>query len=190
MKEHGNFISYLLLCVAVLMLGVSGVFTTISLNQMEQKLNNVEEQNEIILREYDLKQRQINDLKVVIDTYASETDAKISELGGDVQELKIEKETNESNLLHEEQHTPIGVYELTAYEWTGNPCANGNYPSCDYTVACNSLPLGTRIYIEGYGEYVVEDTGGMAGNVIDIYMGDVSTCLQFGRQTAQVYIVE
>lgn len=83
----------------------------------------------------------------------------------------------------------IGGYTLTAYEWTGNPCANGNYPTCGYTAACNSLPLGTRIYIEGLGEYVIEDRGGMGDSVIDIYMGDVETCLQFGVQYADVYII-
>lgn len=86
--------------------------------------------------------------------------------------------------------TYLGWYELTAYEWTGSPCANGNYPTAGYTVACNSLALGTRIYIEGYGEYVVEDRGGMAGNVIDIYMGDYNSCIQFGRQGANVYIID
>lgn len=86
--------------------------------------------------------------------------------------------------------TFLGVYELTAYEWTGNRCANGNYPTCNYTVACNSLPLGTQIFIEGMGTYVVEDRGGMADSVIDIYMGDYDTCIQFGRRTANVYIIE
>ena len=65
---------------------------------------------------------------------------------------------------------PIGSYELTAYIATGNPCASGVYPTVEHTVACNSLPLGTRIYIEGYGEFVVEDTGGIADNVIDIFV--------------------
>lgn len=86
--------------------------------------------------------------------------------------------------------TYLGEYELTAYEWTGNRCANGNYPTCNYTVACNSLPLGTQIFIEGMGTYVVEDRGGMTDSVIDIYMGDYDTCIQFGRQSAKVYIYE
>lgn len=84
----------------------------------------------------------------------------------------------------------LGCYELTAYPWTGDPCANGNYPTLGYTVACNSLALGTRIYIEGYGEYVVEDRGGMAGNVIDVYMGDYESCIQFGRRSANVYLID
>ena len=83
-----------------------------------------------------------------------------------------------------------GVFELTAYEWTGNPCANGEYPIPGYTVASNWFPIGTRIYIEGIGERVVTDTGGMSNNVIDIYMGDPETCIQFGRQTAEVYVIE
>lgn len=83
----------------------------------------------------------------------------------------------------------VGVYELTAYAWTGNPCANGNYPTTGYTVASNFFPLGTRLYIEGMGEYVVEDRGGMADNVIDIYMGDYDTCIQFGRKQAGIFIV-
>ena len=84
----------------------------------------------------------------------------------------------------------IGDYILTAYEWTGNPCANGNYPTEGFTIASNTLPIGTRVYIEGIGERVVEDTGGMSGDVIDIYMGDVSECYQFGRQAGAVYILD
>lgn len=84
----------------------------------------------------------------------------------------------------------LGTYTLTAYEWTGNPCANGCYPTEGYTVASNSIPLGTRLYIEGIGERVVEDTGGMSGNVIDIYLGSASACVQFGRQSADVYILD
>ena len=90
----------------------------------------------------------------------------------------------------EPEMTYLGEYELTAYEWTGYRCANGNYPTCNYTVACNSLPLGTQIFIEGMGTYVVEDRGGMSDNVIDVYMGDYDTCIQFGRRSAKVYIYE
>lgn len=85
--------------------------------------------------------------------------------------------------------TYLGNYMCTAYEWTGSPCANGNYPSTGYTVACNSLPLGTQIYIDGYGYYVVEDRGGGGDQWIDIYMGDVSTCNNFGVRYLDVYLV-
>lgn len=81
--------------------------------------------------------------------------------------------------------------ELTAYIWTGNPCADGVYPQVGYTVACNDPSLWHRwIYIEGHGTYYVHDTGGMSSNVIDIYVGDYDSAVQFGRRSANVYIVE
>ena len=49
----------------------------------------------------------------------------------------------------EEELEYLGTFEMTAYEWTGNPCANGNYPEVGYTVACNSLPLGILLMIAG-----------------------------------------
>lgn len=105
-----------------------------------------------------------------------------------------QKATAPSQSVASAENTPegmtyLGDYQLTAYEWTGSPCANGNYPTEGYTIASNTLPIGTRVYIEGIGERTVEDTGGMAGNVIDIYMGDPSTCVQFGRQSGAVYII-
>lgn len=91
----------------------------------------------------------------------------------------------------EEELEYIGTFEATAYEWTGNPCANGNYPSEGYTVACNSLPLGTVLFIEGVGYRTVEDRGAEwhSDNWLDIYMGDESSCYEWGVREVEVYIV-
>ena len=84
--------------------------------------------------------------------------------------------------------------QLTAYCSycnSGSKTSSGTYPAAGRTVACNSLPLGTRIYIEGYGEYIVEDRGGMGGNVIDIYMGEQENddvCNSFGRKKKNVTV--
>ena len=83
----------------------------------------------------------------------------------------------------------IGTYQLTAYTHTGNPMANGQMPYVG-AVACNSLPLGTVIYIEGYGNFVVCDRGGMGGGIIDIFMNTYEECIQFGRRSANIYIVQ
>ena len=80
----------------------------------------------------------------------------------------------------------IGYFKLTAYEWTGEPMANGEYPYYG-AVACNSLALGTVIYIEGYGTFTVCDRGGMGNDVIDIYLGDPYECELFGIRYAEVY---
>lgn len=91
----------------------------------------------------------------------------------------------------EEELEYLGTFEMTAYEWTGNPCANGNYPEVGYTVACNSLPLGTTVYIEGVGYRVVEDRGAEwhGSNWLDLYLGDVDSCYAWGVRSVEVYIV-
>ena len=91
----------------------------------------------------------------------------------------------------EEELEYLGTFEMTAYEWTGSPCANGNYPQVGYTVACNSLPLGTTVYIEGVGYRVVEDRGAeWHGNWwMDQYLGDVDSCYEWGVRSVEVYVV-
>lgn len=85
----------------------------------------------------------------------------------------------------------VGCYELTAYVETGNPCADGVYPQVGYTAACNNPELWHKwVHIEGHGDYYIHDTGGMADNVIDIYMGSYDEAIQFGRRVADVYIKE
>ena len=86
----------------------------------------------------------------------------------------------------------LGEWRITAYAETGYPCANGNYPTLGYTVACNSLPFGTEVYIDGVGFRTVEDTdGGAMGNEwIDLYLGDYTTCVQWGDQYRKVWKVK
>lgn len=53
------------------------------------------------------------------------------------------------------------------------------------------IPLGTRLYIEGYGLSIAGDTGGaVRGNVIDLFFYDHARVIAFGRQTRNVYILE
>ena len=103
-----------------------------------------------------------------------------------VEEAEAEKEEQVSN-----SGSYYGCLELTAYTWTGNPCADGVYPSSGYTVACNNSDLWHHwIYIEGYGNYYVHDTGGMGYGVIDIYMDSYDSCIQFGRRSANIYVID
>ena len=106
-----------------------------------------------------------------------------------IEEEIIVEETEENEASEEMEF--LGYFDMTAYEWTGNPCANGNYPTEGYTVACNSLPLGTEVYIEGVGYRVVEDRGAEwhSYNWMDLYLGDVASCYEWGVRTVAVYVV-
>jgi 3D (Asp-Asp-Asp) domain-containing protein len=53
------------------------------------------------------------------------------------------------------------------------------------------IPLGTRLYIEGYGYAVAGDTGGaIKGNRIDLGHDSTSASNRFGRRKVKVYILD
>ena len=54
----------------------------------------------------------------------------------------------------------------------------------------NVIPLGTKLYIPGYGEALAADTGGdIVGSRIDVVMEDYGEAMQFGRRTVEVYVL-
>lgn len=102
--------------------------------------------------------------------------------------IEMYKQREEEKIVKE---VYMGNYELTAYIETGNPCADGEYPQVGYTAACNDPDLWHKwVHIEGYGDYYIHDTGGMANNVIDIFVGSYDEAIQFGRRQGEVYIID
>lgn len=85
-----------------------------------------------------------------------------------------------------------GEWRITAYAYTGSPCANGQYPTTGYTIAHNSLPFGAEVYIEGVGFRTVEDRGPawLGSEWCDLYMGDYTACVNWGNQYRKVWVVE
>lgn len=52
------------------------------------------------------------------------------------------------------------------------------------------IPLGSKVYVDGYGFAIASDTGGaIVGNKIDLFMNSEAECLQFGRRTVTVKII-
>lgn len=53
------------------------------------------------------------------------------------------------------------------------------------------IPLGTKIYVPGYGEALAADTGGwIKGNRIDLCFESKEECYRFGRRKIKIYLVE
>lgn len=68
---------------------------------------------------------------------------------------------------------------------TGAPAGYG-----DVAVDPSVIPLGTKLYIPGYGYGVADDTGGaIQGYRIDLCFDSVSQAISFGRQVVKVYIL-
>lgn len=110
-------------------------------------------------------------------------------------EVPEEEEDQETST---ENYTYLGEFKLTAYCPCAKCCghetgitATGTVATEGRTIAVNPnvIPYGSVVYIEGYGTYIAEDTGGFGPSTIDIFFNSHDVALQFGVQYANVYIV-
>jgi len=98
-----------------------------------------------------------------------------------------------------------GVWRITAYCGCSKCCgkwSDGHFASGRKVyvggVACNWLPFGTKVIIDGLGTYTVEDRGaksyfGSKSNHIkhlDVYFDSHEDAKQFGNQYRSVEIVK
>ena len=96
--------------------------------------------------------------------------------------------------------TSLGSYKLTFYcpcatcnGVAGAKTASGTTPTEGRTIAVDSsiIPLGSRVYIEGYGVFIAEDTGGaIKNNKIDIFVSSHDRAYDLGVQNAAVYLLD
>lgn len=104
--------------------------------------------------------------------------------------IPIRAEPIEVSRSKPKNHQRIEVMVVTSYCDVRNNCADGTRPGPG-TVAVDPkiIPLGTRMYIPGYGNAVAHDTGGLIkGNRLDIWLPTKEQCIQWGRQEVQVII--
>ena len=88
--------------------------------------------------------------------------------------------------------------EATAYSRNQPVLSNYTFTGIDLrensrviAVDPNVIPLGSTIYVPGYGEYIAGDTGGaIIGNRIDIHFESLDSAIQFGRQSIDVQVFE
>ncbi len=92
-------------------------------------------------------------------------------------------------------YSKVMVMEATAYAGDGIT-ASGNgtnrNPNGYSTIAVDPrvIPLGSRVYVEGYGYAIAHDTGGdIKGNRIDLFMNSEAECNSWGRRSVKVYIL-
>lgn len=53
------------------------------------------------------------------------------------------------------------------------------------------IPLGTRIFVPGYGIALAADVGGaIDGHIVDLCYEDYDEAMEFGRREVEVYLLE
>ncbi|MBA4603452.1 3D domain-containing protein [Thermoactinomyces mirandus] len=82
--------------------------------------------------------------------------------------------------------------QATGYTHTGGRTATGTYPHRG-TIAVDPdvIPLGTKLYVPGYGYGVAEDTGGaVQGYIIDLFFESRAEAIKWGRRTVTIKILK
>ncbi|EOO20831.1 3D domain-containing protein, partial [Bacillus cereus] len=131
----------------------------------------------------------------------------------EAQAREIEKEKAKAKEATKTQevsknNTQSAKRELTvvATAYTADPSENGTYGGRVLTAMGHDLtanpnmriiavdpkviPLGSKVWVEGYGEAIAGDTGSaIKGNRIDVLMGSKSKAMNWGRQTVKVKVL-
>ncbi|UOR12543.1 3D domain-containing protein [Halobacillus amylolyticus] len=89
--------------------------------------------------------------------------------------------------------------EATAYTANCTGCSGVTATGIDLNANPNQkviavdpdvIPLGSKVYVEGYGVAIAGDTGGaIDGNRVDLYMPNRQDALNFGRQSVTVQVL-
>ena len=121
--------------------------------------------------------------------------------GIEAPEIEPEPEPQEATpeeAAPEEVRTYLGSFKITGYDTCARCCGNtrgitasGTTATVGRTCAASKdIPFGTRLWIEGIGERVVEDRGGAVnGKKIDVLCADHPACYAI-TGTYEVYIIE
>ncbi|PGL72567.1 3D domain-containing protein [Bacillus sp. AFS055030] len=93
----------------------------------------------------------------------------------------------------------VVTVEATAYTASCKGCSGITATGIDLkknpntkviSVDPNVIPLGSKVYVEGYGEAIAGDTGGaIKGNRIDVFIPNKQDAINFGRKQVKVTIL-
>jgi len=168
----------------------------------------------------DLSVISVENEEEVVSYDVSEDEVKETETPKEVEEAKEEKKeaeaeqakaeqaaaekaaaeastsSNEAN-TQEESGRWMSV-EATAYSRNQASLSNFTFMGIDLrensrviAVDPNVIPLGSKIFVPGYGEYIAGDTGGaIKGNRIDVHMEDLDAAWAFGRRQIDIKILD
>lgn len=134
-------------------------------------------------------EKATNQISILEEELKTSSNMEIADENNSLEEPSINSSTTIENSK--------ATYSMVATAYTGGSLtAMGLKPVRDpngiSTIAVDPsvIPLGSKVYVEGYGIAIASDTGGaIKGNKIDIYMNSLSDCISFGRRTVTVSIL-
>ncbi|MGG3387229.1 SH3 domain-containing protein [Bacillus anthracis] len=133
-------------------------------------------------------------------------EAKAREIAKAKEEAKAREALKEKEESKNNAQSAKRELTVVATAYTADPSENGTYGGRVLTAMGHDLtanpnmriiavdpkviPLGSKVWVEGYGEAIAGDTGSaIKGNRIDVLMGSKSKAMNWGRQTVKVKIL-
>ncbi|AOY16345.1 enterotoxin [Bacillus sp. ABP14] len=133
-------------------------------------------------------------------------EAKAQEIAKAKEEAKVREALKAKEESKNNAQSAKRELTVVATAYTADPSENGTYGGRVLTAMGHDLtanpnmriiavdpkviPLGSKVWVEGYGEAIAGDTGSaIKGNRIDVLMGSKSKAINWGRQTVKVKIL-
>lgn len=192
MKKLSKTIATLLMSTLITTCTVNGVYAFAQEGSVQQLI----QENESLKAENKRLHNMISQYTIAVRGLNSE----VGKIKSNLEENSI---GNTEMIIDEKENKEyIGEYILTFYctePWCkicggGGHTASGTIVTPGRSVAVDPsvIPLGTKLYIDGFGYRVAEDTGGaVKSNKIDINVETHEEALQLGkRKNVKVWIVE
>ncbi|QWG51029.1 enterotoxin [Bacillus mycoides] len=162
---------------------------------------------EIAKAKEEAKAREIEKAKEEAKAKAQEiAKAKKEAQAREIEEAKAKEATKTQEVSKNNTQSAKRELTVVATAYTADPSENGTYGGRVLTAMGHDLtanpnmriiavdpkviPLGSKVWVEGYGEAIAGDTGSaIKGNRIDVLMGSKSKAMNWGRQTVKVKVL-
>ncbi len=199
--------------IAISLLSINGIYAQASvLNNINSEAVNASylEKKDLNTNIYDFNNHiyavNINNIDNSINIdFKSKSETIINDLNihnKNIEEKKVDdalSTTNSDNIKIESNPTNNykEVYTMMSTAYAGDTITYmGSTPVRDpdgiSTIAVDPsiIPLGSKVYIPGYGLAIASDTGGLIkGNRIDLFLNSEDECINWGVQTVSLYLI-
>ncbi|MGG1268980.1 3D domain-containing protein [Priestia aryabhattai] len=133
---------------------------------------------------------------------AQQSSPSVAQAAPEAQQAQAEQAQKEQQQPAESSQQASGksmTVEATAYTANCAGCSGTTATGVDLKANPNQkviavdpsvIPLGSKVYVEGYGEAVAADTGGaIKGNRIDVFVPSEGDAQQFGRKSVKITVM-
>ncbi|WP_117168324.1 3D domain-containing protein [Paraliobacillus sediminis] len=155
--------------------------------------------SDLILIDQELRIQSVKHVGNETQAASTETTEPVAAEPAEVDETPVAEEVEEVSTTNEEQAGETITVTATAYTAECEGCSgitatgiNLNEDRNKKVIAVDPsvIPLGTKVYVEGYGEAIAGDTGGaIKGSKIDIHVPTKDEAYQWGVRTVDVTIL-